>query len=87
MLKLKVFKLENARIPERLIYIVVDIKPKPFCPFCSVNWSIFLFFHLDLFSVMSTGVGAHLVEGGRSMGQGCGQHPTQQTGAQQLLDE
>ena len=42
---------------------------------------------LDLFSVMSTGVGAHLVEGGRSMGQGCGQHPTQQTGAQQLLDE
>ena len=52
MLKLKVFKLENARVPERLIYIVVDIKPKPSCPFCSVNCSIFLFFHLDLFSVI-----------------------------------
>lgn len=36
--------MKNARVPMRLVFVVVDIKPKPFCPFCSVNWRTILVF-------------------------------------------
>lgn len=43
------FKLENVRVPKRLIYVVVDIKHKPLCPFCGVNWRTFFYFPIWIY--------------------------------------